>query len=336
MKSREGEDGGGVLGRQLFAVAAGLVLVLVLVRGAGAATPTAPTRPVVKTGAASAVTYQSANLTGAIDPGGQPTTYFFQFGTTTHYGSQGPLVSTSDHRVIAAKSLAAGLLPETTYHFRLVAINALGATFGADATFTTTAIPLSLDINALPNPVTVGSPMSAVGTITGSDAAGSAVILQQNPFPFTTGFRIVGSPSLAGPTGGFQFAPLTPTVTTQFRVVSVGPGPPVVSATLTEFVQLAVTMTLVREASPSGPPAAAFSGLITPAQTGGRVSVQRLAGGRWRLVAATRSRPAASGISTYSMTLRLRHSGLYRAFAAPVEGGHVANVSPPVLVHVSG
>jgi hypothetical protein len=330
MTSRLRDDARGGLRRLFTAVSVGLALVL-----AAAANAAAPTRPVVKTAAASAVTYQSANLNGAISPGGQATTYFFQFGTTTRYGSQSPLVSTTDSRTIAATSPATGLAPETTYHFRLVAINVLGATFGADLTFTTVAIPLSLNITALPNPVALGSPMSLVGTLTGSGAAGSAVVLQQNPFPFTSGFRILGSPSLVGPDGGFQFERLTPTVTTQFRVVSVGPGPPVVSAPLTEFVHLSVTLSVARRHSRPGDPSADFSGLIAPAQVGARVSVQRLIGSRWWLVAATRSRPAAAGLSSYDLPLSLRHSGFYRVSASSVEGGHIANVTQSVLLHVS-
>jgi hypothetical protein len=318
----------------LLALVTGLALVLV--GAATAATSAAPTRPVVRTADASAVTYQSADLIGAINPGGQSTTYFFQFGPTTKYGSQTPLVTTTDNRTIAAKGTAAGLVPETTYHFRLVAINALGATFGTDGTFTTTTIPLTLAITALPNPVTLGSSIGVVGTLTGSDAPGSAVVLQQNPFPFTTGFRILGAPCVVAADGGFQFDGIVPTVTTQYRVVSVGPGPPVVSTPLTEFVHLSVTIAVLRRHTSPGNPSAEFSGLIAPAQVGARVTVQRLIAGVWWLVAATKAHAAASGLSSYFLPLHLRHSGFYRVSAASIEGGHLANVSQPVLIHASG
>ncbi len=207
--------------------------------------------PVVKTSAASAVTAQAANLTGAIDPGGQATTYFFQFGTTTKYGSQTPLVCTTDNRTIAATGAAAGLLPETTYHYRLVAINALGATFGADATFTTDGDPPASRSAPSPNPVTLGTRSSVVGTLTGSGAAGSAVVLQPNPFPFTAGFRILGAPDVVGPDGGFSSRASTQAVTTQYRVVSVGPAAGREHG-LTAFVDLSVTMTVVRRRAKSG------------------------------------------------------------------------------------
>ncbi|MCA1689413.1 MAG: hypothetical protein LC720_02920, partial [Actinobacteria bacterium] len=102
---------------------------------AGAA---APVRPVVRTGAAGALTYQSASLGGTVNPGGLPTTYFFQYGPTTGYGGQTlPAGLSGATRAVAVASPVAGLLPVTKYHYRLVGVNTLGTTVGADATFTT-------------------------------------------------------------------------------------------------------------------------------------------------------------------------------------------------------
>jgi len=177
---------------------------------------------------------------------------------------------------------------------------------------------------------------SIVGSIHGTGGAGSAVVLQANPFPFTGGFQIVGNPQLASATGTFQFDVGSVPETTEFRVVGVGSGQPLVSDTLTEFVQLAVTMTVARGSGGGTGTAIGFSGLIRPAEAGSRVSVQRLVGSRWMLVAATRSQPAATDGSSYAITLHLTHSGLYRVFAASVEGGHLANSSLPTSVHVHG
>ncbi len=116
--------------------------------------------------------------------------------------------------------------------------------------------------------------------------------------------------------------------------MGVGSGQPLVSDTLTEFVQVAVSMTVTRGASRGGAGAVTMAGQIRPAQVGARVSVQRLVGTRWMLVAATRSQPAAIESSSYSITIHPTHSGLYRVFASTVEGGHLANSSLPVTVHV--
>lgn len=270
-----------------------------------------------------------------MDSGGQTTAYFFLFGTTPQYGSQ----SLTDSVVAGGGPVTVfgqitGLLPLSVYHYRLVAINALGTTFGADQTFTTSAAPLSLTISASANPGVLGGPVSIVGTIHGTGGGGSAVVLQANPFPFTGGFQIVGSPGLASPIGTFAFTVPSVPVTTEFRVVGVGSGPPLVSDTLTEFVQLAVTMTVTRASTSPTSTAVSISGQIRPAEVGARVSVQRLVGARWMLVAATRSQPAAIESSSYAITLHPTHSGLYRVFATSVEGGHLANSSQPMTVHV--
>jgi hypothetical protein len=183
--------------------------------------------------------------------------------------------------------------------------------------------------------VALGAPLSLVGALTGSGAPGSAIVLQQNPFPFTGGFQIVGNAGLVSPTGTFRFDLPSLAVTTEFRVVGVGPGEPVVSPTLTEFVQLAVTLSTTGRYI-HGAYSTVFSGLIRPAQVGARVSIQRLVAGRWLLVAATSSRAAGPGSSVYTMGLHLRHSGLYRALAGAVEGGHVPSTSPPMAVHMGG
>ena len=66
--------------------------------------------------------------------------YRFEYGISTAYGSRvpgsdAPVGSDSaDHPVSQAIS---GLLPSTTYHYRLVAINATGTSYGVDRTFTT-------------------------------------------------------------------------------------------------------------------------------------------------------------------------------------------------------
>jgi hypothetical protein len=298
---------------------------------------TVPIRPSATSGPADQITYQSARLRGVVDSGGQTTAYFFLFGTTQLYGSQSLTVSlVAGGSPVTVFGQIAGLLPLSVYHYKLVAINALGTTFGADQTFVTSAAPLSLTINASANPGFLGGPLSILGAIHGTGGAGSAVVLQANPFPFTGGFQIVGSPGLASAAGTFEFDLPSVPVTTEFRVVGVGSGQPLVSDTLTEFVQVAVTMTVTRGSRGGSGTALTISGLIRPAEVGARVSLQRLVGTRWMLVAATRSQPAAIESSSYAITLHPTHSGLYRVFATSVEGGHLANTSQAIVVHVHG
>jgi hypothetical protein len=79
----------------------------------------------------------SATLGANIRPGFRATTYHFEYGRTASYGSSIPesaLVG-SDNSVHPAGATIAGLTAETTYHYRVVATNAIGATTGPDESF---------------------------------------------------------------------------------------------------------------------------------------------------------------------------------------------------------
>jgi hypothetical protein len=98
--------------------------------------------PVATTGAASAVTLQSATLAGSVDAKGAPTSYHFEYGPTTGYGSTTPSTAAgSSSGAAPAGATLDGLSPATTYHYRLVATNAGGTAKGGDQTFTTASPP---------------------------------------------------------------------------------------------------------------------------------------------------------------------------------------------------
>jgi len=98
--------------------------------------------PAVATGAASDVTVTSARLAGTVDPNGRATTWYFEYGTSTGYGSK-----TSDRSAGSGTSAAdvaasvSGLARGRTYHYRLVATSDAGTTRGADRTFATRGVP---------------------------------------------------------------------------------------------------------------------------------------------------------------------------------------------------
>jgi len=100
-------------------------------------TLTATGRPVVITNAATNVTTSSGTLNGSLDPHGLATTVFFQYGTTTSYGSATPIQNQTGNTYRNITANISGLAPHTTYHFRMVATNAGGTRMGGDSTFTT-------------------------------------------------------------------------------------------------------------------------------------------------------------------------------------------------------
>lgn len=79
-----------------------------------------------------------SDLEGRIDPAGYPTTYEFEYGRTTNYGSIAPAVpgeAGTGNEVVPISTHLSGLEAGRTYHFRLVATNRWGTTVGDDTTF---------------------------------------------------------------------------------------------------------------------------------------------------------------------------------------------------------
>lgn len=109
--------------------------------------------PTANTDPATAVGASSATLNGDSNPQGFATNVWFQYGTSTAYGSstgqQGIGSGSTDTAFSAAIS---GLAASTTYHFRAVAQSTAGTTYGTDAVFTTGAAATA------PSPPTLVSP----------------------------------------------------------------------------------------------------------------------------------------------------------------------------------
>lgn len=99
--------------------------------------------PLVETEAPIAVGYNDATLSGAIDPHGTETSYYFEYGTGQTYGER-TTHSTAGSGTSPAQETQAvtGLSEDTTYHFRMVATNRNGTTYGVDRSFSTDTQPL--------------------------------------------------------------------------------------------------------------------------------------------------------------------------------------------------
>ena len=102
-------------------------------------TEPANTKPSATTNPATNIGDAGASLNGLVNPNGATTTCYYDFGTTTSYGEQlpvtGTFTGTSSQPVPWYRS---NMQPQTTYHFRLVATNAAGSSYGSDQSFTTT------------------------------------------------------------------------------------------------------------------------------------------------------------------------------------------------------
>ena len=94
--------------------------------------------PVVTTGGASRIGSSTAKVSGTVTPGATAGTYYFQYGKTSAYGHPTPAkplaAGTSASSVSATLG---GLASHATYHYRRVATNGGGTSYGTDRTFTT-------------------------------------------------------------------------------------------------------------------------------------------------------------------------------------------------------
>ena len=94
------------------------------------------------TSAASSIGSSSAVLNGRVDPNRRPTTYFFEYGTTTSYGTKTSSSGAgSGSNATNVSKTVSGLTAGTTYHFRLVATSDAGTVAGSDQSFTTQSPP---------------------------------------------------------------------------------------------------------------------------------------------------------------------------------------------------
>ena len=75
-------------------------------------------------------------------PNGLDTSYYWQYGTSTAYGQQTPAKDVgSGTDVVSTSTVISRLQPSTSYHYRLVAENSAGTSYGYDYTLTTLDVP---------------------------------------------------------------------------------------------------------------------------------------------------------------------------------------------------
>jgi hypothetical protein len=111
-------------------------------------------------------------LSGTVNPNGSATTYRFEYGTTTGYGSNIPpteaSVGSGSSAVVVSQEVT-GLLPSQTYHFRLTAHNSATAST-SDRTFTTPAPPPGPPVAVVEAPIKVAGGYKLRGQVNPNNA----------------------------------------------------------------------------------------------------------------------------------------------------------------------
>jgi hypothetical protein len=94
--------------------------------------------PGASTGSVTQIGLRAATVSGVVDPNGEATTYLFQYGLTSAYGSQtfGVTLAAGGGPMTVSQQLQ-GLAPGTAFHYRIVALHGGITSYGADATFVT-------------------------------------------------------------------------------------------------------------------------------------------------------------------------------------------------------
>lgn len=307
-----------------------LLVVAILAAFLSITTSALAAAPAATTGAANNITQTSVKLHGSLKPNNEATTWHFEFGTTTAYGS-----STQEQGTIAAGSGTTavttdvgGLSAGTTYHYRLVATNASGSVAGRDRTFTTRP---AVSISASRNPVLFGSQVTLSGTVFGSAAGGVTVTLQENPYPFN-GFNEVATTTTAA-NGTYAFV-RTPSTNTAYRVVAQttprGTSP---TAFVLEQDKVSLKANTTR---PARGKTVLFTGFAAPSRPGSLVYIQRLGSGGWRTIAKpTLTATATPVAASFAYRLKRPRTGVYRAYV-PMGFDHAAGASPTKRIRVRG
>ncbi|MFA5328893.1 MAG: MBG domain-containing protein, partial [Prolixibacteraceae bacterium] len=142
--------------------------------GAQVSFTTSVVAPTATTNAATGITTTGVTLNGTVNPNNATSVVTFDYGTSTSYGSsatasQSPVTGTS---ATSVSSVLTGLTPNSTYHFRVKAVNTAGTTYGSDLTFTTLPVaPTVTGISPTSGPATGGTSVIITGTnLTGASA----------------------------------------------------------------------------------------------------------------------------------------------------------------------
>jgi hypothetical protein len=292
----------------------------------------AATAPGVTTGGAANVAQQTARLTGSVDPNDAATTFQFQYGTTSAYGSVTPeqTIAGDGKKTITAD--ISGLAPATTYHYRLIARNSKGLTKGGDRTLKTKVQPLGVTFAATPNPLLPGQTTTLAGQLTGTGNGGKEVVLQSNPFPYTQGFKQDGNTLVTAADGTFNFGLKGVAFNTQYRV-ALPSKPSVVSPIVVVSVAVRVSTKVGTHTVTRGH-SLTFKGTVQPAADGTPIAIQKLNSKKhWVTIAGTAARHNSSKTSTYSKKVKIRSGGKYRVYAGVANGMYVPNTGATVTIH---
>jgi hypothetical protein len=112
--------------------------------------------PAGSTGAPSGITVDEATISGTVNPEGKETSYRFEYGENTNYGTVVFGTAQAELGIQTVTLNLRGIQADTTYHYRIVVSNAGGTVYGEDMSFTT--LPIAYPLIAPTPPPLLGLP----------------------------------------------------------------------------------------------------------------------------------------------------------------------------------
>ena len=177
--------------------------------------------PTIRGGSATDVAPTTATLSAEVNPGRWATSYAFEWGPDSDYGSQTSLESVLGGLKNEFQPITAAinrLAPGTIYHYRVVAINLTGTTNGPDLTFATPAAP-GIESVAVTGVTETSAHLSALVSAKASPTSVRFEFGTTPAYGSSTSTLAIGGDLVARPVDT-DLAGLTPGTTYHFRVVA--------------------------------------------------------------------------------------------------------------------
>lgn len=307
--------------------------------------PIGPPKP--STGGVSHVHGSTATLDGSVNPHGEVTTYFFEWGPTVSYGHQTtPGTLAAANVGVKVSATVTGFL--TGYHYRLVATNNTKTEYGKDRVYTLKPTAMKFTLAKVTGVHALGSSVTISGSLSGTAGPNHRIVLQASSYPFGA-FTAVGGPIVTNAAGRFSFYVPNLRASTEYRVATLDPRP-TTSAVLTVPVSVRVILH-VRTSGHKG--LVRLYGTVTPAEVGAKVFIEiekkpkherifrsekaeekaEESGPKFAPVFETVVKRATRSFSRFSKVLTITRTGRYRVYVQLRRGPLVSGYSSSVLLH---